>query len=105
MEREARGADALQVTQIDIERNAAFEEPVYELKIRIDPKSQTRLDASMRRAMDAHRALAFLVNGSVVFQTLVMGLPKDGVISLGGFSSKQEAEAAAAPFKAPPSRQ
>ena len=55
----------------------------------------------MIKAVQSRRLLGVVSHGSVVARALVMDLPKDGVISLGGFGSVDAAKAAAARFEVP----
>lgn len=95
-------ANAVNLVKIDIHRDGAFRDPVYEVQLYVDPKDQGRMEAGMIKAIRSHRSLSFVSNGSVVAQAFLMGLPKDGVISMGGFSSVDDAKAAAVRFEAPP---
>lgn len=54
---------------------------------------------SMIKAIWSKRALAHVVHGAVVTQAFVMGLPEDGVISMGGYDSVGEAKAVAERFE------
>jgi hypothetical protein len=99
-ERDA-GVAALSIARIEIRQNERFREPLYEVWLRIDGKDQKRLLAFMSKAVQSHRMLLFVVHGAVVSRASVMGLPPDGVITLGGYTSVEEAEAAAARFGAP----
>jgi hypothetical protein len=94
-------ANSLSLSKIEIHRDEAFREPVYEIQIQVDQKDQRRMEEGMIKAVRSRRPVVFVVHGSVVAQAFVMELPKDGVISMGGYSSVDEAKTAAARFELP----
>ena len=94
-------ANAVNLTNIDMHRDDAFRDPVYEVQLHVAPKDQRRMEMGMIKAVQSRRLLGVVSNGSVVARALVMDLPKDGVISLGGFGSVDAAKAAAARVEVP----
>jgi hypothetical protein len=95
------GTIALSISKIDIHRDEAFHDPVYEVQFHIDQKDRQRMEAAMSKAVQTHRMIAFVVHGAVVAQAAVMDPPKDGVIMMGGYDNVKEAGIVAARFKAP----
>lgn len=98
------GADALRISKIDIHRDKAFRDPVYEVQLHIDPKDRKRMEKAMSKAVRSRRTLALMVHGVVVARALVTNLPRNGVIMMGGYLSVKEAEAIGARFEAPTPR-
>jgi len=98
------GVNAVTISEIDIHRNAAFRDTVYEIHLHIDQKDWRRVDATMSKAMQSRRILAYVVNGAVVAHAVVMGVTHDGDIEMGGYDSVKEAEVMASRFEIPRAR-
>jgi hypothetical protein len=94
-------ANSLSLSKIGIHRDEAFREPVYEIQLHIDRKDQRRMEEGMIKAVRSRRPVVFVVHGSVVARAFATDLPKDGVITMGGYDSVDEAKAAAARFELP----
>ena len=95
-------ANSLNLSKIKIHRDEAFREPVYEIQLHVESKDLGRMEKGLIEAIRLHRTLVFVVHGSVVAQASLMDLPKDGVITMGGYSSVDDAKTAAARFEMPP---
>jgi hypothetical protein len=94
-------ANSLSLSKIGIHRDEAFREPVYEIQLHIDRKDQRRMEEGMIKAVRSRRPVVFVVHGSVVARAFATGLPKDGVITMGGYDSVDEAKKAATRFELP----
>ena len=99
------GVNAVTISEVDIHRDNVFRDPVYEIHFHIDQKDWGRVDAMMSKAMRSHRFLAEIVNGAVVARAVVMNLPPEGVIEMGGYDSAKEAEVMASRFEVPRARE
>jgi len=95
-------ANALNLSKIEIHRDEAFREPVYEIQLHVDRKDQGRMEKGLIEAIRSHRTLVFVVHGSVIAQASLINLPKDGLITMGGYSSVVDAKTIAARFEMPP---
>ncbi len=95
------GTDSLNISKIEILEDPALREPVYEVQFHVDRKDQGRMEKCMAKAMRSHRALTYIVHGSVVAQAFVMGPPENGVITMGGYDSVDEARVVAERFEEP----
>lgn len=84
------GVNAVTISEIDIHRNAAFRDPVYEIHLHINQKDWRRVDATMSKAMRSRRILALMVNGAVVAHAGVMGVMQDGDIEMGGTTASRK---------------
>jgi hypothetical protein len=99
------GPSALRITNIDIYKEQNFDPPIYEVRLFIGDKDRNLMEKAASEALHSRRPLAFMVHGSVVAQAAVMGLPKSGMIVVGGFGSAKEANAMAARFEISPAGQ
>lgn len=99
------GVNAVTISKIDIHRDNAFRDPVYEIHFQIDQKDWERVDAVMRKATQSHRFLAEIVHGAVVARASVITPPQAGVIEIGGYDSVEEAEVMASRFEVPRARE
>ena len=95
------GANSLNISKIEICKDPAFREPVYEIQFHMDRNDQARMERSMTKAMQPHRTLVYVVRGAVVARAVVTGLPENGVVSMGGYESVAEAEVVAKRFEVP----
>jgi hypothetical protein len=95
------GVNAVTISAIAINRDDAFRDPVYEIILHFDPKDWRRVDATMRKALQSRRSLAYMVQGGVIARAFVMSLTQEGVIYMGGYDSVREAEAMASRFEIP----